>query len=140
MMTHGCMLWGAALYNNGAVPFKVPRYGEFYSMRGVPLRAQTYPPPTEEEMKKHGVVKYLDPLPRFEISQPGNILRIFERGGKFRPELGIPEKEEDPGKPFLTRRSNRGLGTQNRTDPVCIGLPKTRPSDPTRKRLGTTNH
>ena len=22
MMTHGCMLWGAALYNNGSVPFK----------------------------------------------------------------------------------------------------------------------
>ena len=23
MMTHGCMLWGAALYNNGSVPFKM---------------------------------------------------------------------------------------------------------------------
>ena len=22
MMTHGAMLWGAALYNNGGVPFK----------------------------------------------------------------------------------------------------------------------
>ena len=38
MMTHGCMLWGAALYNNGAVPNKTARYGESYSMGGVPQR------------------------------------------------------------------------------------------------------
>ena len=25
MMTHGCMLWGAALYNNGSVPYKRAR-------------------------------------------------------------------------------------------------------------------
>ena len=44
-MTSGCMLWGAALYNNGTVPYKRSRHGEFYSMTGVPLRAQTVPPP-----------------------------------------------------------------------------------------------
>lgn len=138
MMTHSCMLWGAALYNNGAVPFKVPRYGEFYSMNGVPLRAQTVPPPTEFEMKR-GVIPFLDPLPRFEITQPSNILRIFERGGKIRPEIGIPSKEEDPGRPFLTRLSNRGLGTENRTDPVFIGLQKTRLFDPTLNFIGTND-
>src|SRR5262249_23027053 len=120
MMTHGCMLWGSALYNNGSVPYKVPRHGEFYSMTGVPLRAQTVPPPDEFEMRR-GVIPFLDPLPRFEIAQPGNILRIFERGGKFRPEVGIPNADEDPGRPFLTRLSNRGLGTENRSDPVFIG-------------------
>src|SRR5207302_7760725 len=52
MMTHGCMLWGAALYNNGSVPYKVPRHGDFYSMTGVPLRAQSVPPPDEFEMKR----------------------------------------------------------------------------------------
>ena len=36
MMTHGGMLWGAALYNNGAVPFKSIRYGEFYTPDGQP--------------------------------------------------------------------------------------------------------
>ncbi len=46
MMTHGCMLWGAALYNNGSVPDKRARYGESYSMNGVPQRLQTVPPPT----------------------------------------------------------------------------------------------
>lgn len=143
MMTHSCMLWGAALYNNGSVPFKVPRYGEFYSMHGVPLRAQTVPPPSEFEMSR-GVIPFLDPLPRFEITQPGNILRIFERGGEVRPEIGIPTsvpvfgvKAEDPGRPFLTRLSNRGLGTENRTDPVFIGLQKTRLFDPTLNFIGT---
>ena len=31
MMTHGAMLWGAALYNNGGFHFKDPRFGESYS-------------------------------------------------------------------------------------------------------------
>ena len=139
MMTHGCMLWGAALYNNGAVPNKWPRFGECYSMRGAPLRVQTVPPPTPEETDTKGVLPFLDPLPRYEISQPGNLLRIFERGGRFRIETGIPEREEDPGKP-RTRLSDRGLGTQNRTDPTVLGLQKTRLFDPTLSFLGTNDH
>jgi hypothetical protein len=136
MMTHGCMLWGAALYNNGSVPYKVARHGEFYSMNGVPLRAQSVPPPTEFEVGR-GVIPFLDPLPRYEISQPGNILRIFERGGRIRREVGIPERDDDNGRPFLERLSVRGLGTENRTDPVFIGLQKTRLFNPTLNMLGT---
>jgi hypothetical protein len=139
MMTTGCMLWGAALYNNGSIPRKWPRFGEAYSMRGVPLRLQTYPPPTEEERRRKGVVPFLDPLPRFENSQPGNILRIFERGGRFRPEVGIPDRDEDPGRP-RTRLSTRGLGTENRTDPVLVSLQRTRLFDPTLNFLGTNDH
>src|SRR5437899_2208401 len=90
MMAHGCMLWGAALYNNGAVPNKWARYGESYSMNGSPQRMQTVPPPSEDDIRRKGVVPFLDPLPRFEITQPGNILRISERGGKARPDTGIP--------------------------------------------------
>ncbi len=33
MMTHGAMLWGAALYNNGAFPLKTPHFGESYGAR-----------------------------------------------------------------------------------------------------------
>jgi hypothetical protein len=140
MMTHGCMLWGAALYNNGAVPTKKPQWGEFYSMTGAPLAAQTVPPPSKWEQEKKGVLPRLDPLPRWEISQPGNILRIFERGGKLRPETAMPLPEEDPGRPFLTRLSVRGLGTANRTDPTVLGLQKTRLLDPTLNFLGTNDH
>ncbi|MFM9115212.1 MAG: hypothetical protein ACKOU6_03525, partial [Planctomycetota bacterium] len=81
MMTHGCMLWGAALYNNGAVAYKQARYGESYSPTGVPQRLQNVWRPSEVgrigyDMNYKGMVPFLDPLPRFEISQPGNTLRI----------------------------------------------------------------
>jgi hypothetical protein len=139
MMTHGAMLWGAALYNNGSVPNKWARFGEGYGMHGVPLRLQTVPPPSEVELRTKGVVPFLDPLPRFEISQPGNILRIFEKGGRFDAEIGIPEREEESGRP-RTRLSVRGLGTKNRTDPTFVGLTKTRLFDPTLNFLGTNDH
>ncbi len=139
MMTHGAMLWESALYNNGSFPMKRARFGESYSMNGTPQRLQTVPPPTEEETRTKGVLPYLDPLPRFENSQPGNVLRIFERGGRGRVEVGIPDIFEDPGRPKV-RLSNRGLGTLNRTDPVFLGLQKTRLFDPTLNFLGTNDH
>ena len=45
MMTHGAMLWEAALYNNGAFPYKNARFGESYSPDGTAAALQTYPPP-----------------------------------------------------------------------------------------------
>src|SRR5947208_415903 len=36
MMTHGAMLWGAALYNNGAYSLKDSNFGESYSANGAP--------------------------------------------------------------------------------------------------------
>lgn len=139
MMTHGCMLWGAALYNNGGVAEKLPRYGESYSMNGTPQRIRNLPQPTAEETRNKGILPFLEPLPVFQVSQPGNVLRIFERGGRFRPETGIPERLEEPGRP-RERLSNRGMGTENRTDPVFIGLQKTRLLDPTLNFMGTNDH
>jgi hypothetical protein len=139
MMTHGCMLWGAALYNNGAAPSKWSRYGESYSMYGAPQRMQTVPRPTQWETDWKGILPFLEPLPRFQTTHPGNILRIFERGGRFIIELGIPERGEEPGRP-RTRLSNRGIGTLNRTDPVFVGLAKTRLLDPTLNFPGTNDH
>lgn len=139
MMTHGCMLWGAALYNNGAVPNKWPRYGESYTMYGNPQRLQQVPAPSQRQTDFKGIVPFLEPLPRFQVSHPGNILRIFERGGRFTIELGIPERGEEPGRP-RQRLSARGIGTLNRTDPVFVGLAKTRLLDPTLNFLGTNDH
>jgi hypothetical protein len=140
MMTHGAMLWEAALYNNGGFPDKHARFGESYTMNGAPQRLVAVPPPTQDEIKYKGILPYLNPLPKFEITQPGNILRIFERGGLERPETGIPDRLSDPGRPFLERLSDRGLGTQNRTDPVFLGLQKTRLLDPTLNFMGTNDH
>ena len=139
MMTHGAMLWGSALYNNGAFPEKTARYGESYSMNGAPQMIVANPPPSEAATRLRGELPYLMPLPRFENSQPANILRIFERGGKGKNEVGIPNPSAPPGRPEV-RLSERGLGTGNRTDPVYIGLQKTRLLDPTLNFLGTNDH
>jgi hypothetical protein len=138
MMTHGCMLWNSALYNNGAISTKPACFGESYSPEGRGQRLQTVPPPTDHERRYEAVVRFLDPLPRFERQQPGNILRIFERGGRFRPEIGNPERLEENGRP-RTRLSVRGLGTENRVDPVFVSLNKTRLFDPTLNFLGTND-
>jgi len=138
MMTHGAMLWGAALYNNGAFPLKTPHFGESYAADGRPQRLMTFPPPTAEETQKKGILPSLEPLQRWEISQPGNVLRVFERGGRKRPEIGNPDLEEDPGKPEI-KLSERGFGTELRTDPVFLGLQKTRLLDPLLSFPGTND-
>ncbi|HEX8776447.1 MAG TPA: multiheme c-type cytochrome [Pyrinomonadaceae bacterium] len=139
MMAHGAMLWGAALYNNGGFPVKDARFGESYTAAGTPQRLIQHPPPTRAEMRLKGILSMLEPIPRWEISQPGNILRVFERGGRRRLEVGLPDREEEPGKPDKGL-SPRGLGTNNRTDPVYLGLQKTRLMDPTLNFLGTNDH
>jgi hypothetical protein len=139
MMAHGSMLWGAALYNNGGFPLKDARYGESYSDDGQPQVLFQIPQPTREEQMFKGHLSLIEPIPRWEISQPGNILRVFERGGKRRAEVGLPDREEEGGKPDKGL-SPRGLGTNNRTDPVYLGLQKTRLLDPTLNFLGTNDH
>ena len=138
MMSHGAMLWGAALYNNGSYPIKNPHFGESYSRDGLPQILRTVPPPTEEETRTKGVLPYLEPLERWEVSQPGNVLRIFERGGRKKPEIGNPILDEDPGKPD-TKLGERGFGTLLRTDPGFLGLQKTRLLDPLLYLPGTND-
>ncbi|HEV7843318.1 MAG TPA: hypothetical protein VGO69_06455, partial [Pyrinomonadaceae bacterium] len=122
MMRHGAMLWGAALYNTGGFPIKDTRFGESYSEEtGAPERLIQQGDLKPEQMILRGILPYLDPLPRWEISQPGNILRVFERGGKRRLEVGLPDREEDAGRPDKGL-SPRGFGTAQRTDPVYLGL------------------
>jgi Tfp pilus assembly protein PilV len=65
MMTHGAMLWGAALYNNGSYPLKDPHFGESYDRNGVPQRMDSVPAPTPEETRTKGVLPYLEPLERW---------------------------------------------------------------------------
>ena len=139
MMAHGGMLWSAALYNNGAYPHKNAEFGEFYLSDGSPARAEAYPSVTPDQTKLEGWLPFLQPLFRWELSQPGNVLRIFERGGRRALEPGNPDPEEEPGRP-KNRLSNRGLGTANRTDPVFIGLQKTRLLDPTLNMVGTNDN
>ena len=139
MMRHGAMLWGAALYNNGAYPAKNYRFGQAYGSDGVPLRLESPVPVTPEMTDRWGILPFIEPLPRFEIAQPSNILRIFERGGEEQNQLGNPNPFEPSGKP-ARRLSERGLGTLNRIDPVYLNLQKTRLHDPLLDFMGSNNH
>jgi hypothetical protein len=139
MMNHGAMLWEAALYNNGAAPFKDARYGQAYGPNGAALRLESPIAVTPEMTRLHGILPFLEPLPRFEVGQPSNILRIFEKGGEKQEEIGNPDAFESPGHP-ARRLSERGLGTLNRIDPVYLNLQKTRLNDPLLGFMGTNDH
>lgn len=139
MMNHGAMLWGAALYNNGSYPYKNYIFGQSYGPNGEALRLNSPIEVTPEMTKEQGILPFLDPLPRFQFSQPGNVLRIFEKGGEIVPEFGNPFPIEPPGRP-IRRLSERGLGTGNRIDPVFLGLQKTRLHDPLLGFMGSNDH
>ncbi len=152
MMTTSAMLPGAAAYNNGALPLKNYVLGESYGPDGTPQRLQgvvevekgkkTVRPPTEKELAR-GVLPSLDPLPRWNIGQPGNILRAFERGGRVSranpSDVGLPNPAEEPGRPDM-KLGDRGFGTQLRFDPVLLNPQKTRLNDPHLSFLGTNDH
>ncbi|HEY7118743.1 MAG TPA: hypothetical protein VH475_19290 [Tepidisphaeraceae bacterium] len=139
MMAHGAMLWQAAFYNNGSVDRRTAIFGEGYAPDGSAALVRPTTVPTTRQVERNGLLVELWPLMRWEISQPGNLLRVFERGGKARPVVGVPNSLEDPGRPDV-KLSVRGTGTDLRTDPVNIGLQKTRLLDPTLNFMGTNDH
>ncbi|MCZ7648707.1 MAG: hypothetical protein M5U26_26195 [Planctomycetota bacterium] len=156
MMAHGAMLWNAALYNNGGNNQKWGRYGEAYFYDGKPARLNSLKmnaegkwevyKPTAEEIKTRGVLPWLDPLPRYNITQSGNILRAFERGGRVKLETAQPLGQITPGKPEIDetgrpefKLSIRGFGTFLSTDPVFLGLQKLRLLDPILWEPGTND-
>ena len=109
-MVNSAQVYSTGLYNNSSIPWKDAKFVENYTPRGKPQIIRTIPAPTAEETRTKGILPVLFPLPRFENGQPGNILRIFERGGGPKSELGNPNTQDVPGQPdvFL---SNRGFGT-----------------------------
>lgn len=139
-MTTSAQVFSTGLYNNGAVPSKDALFAENYSPHGHPQAIRTIPPPTAEQTKMKGVLAMLWPLPRFEIGQPLSVsfLRVFERGGGPKSELGNPNREDVPGQPDESF-SNRGFGTQASVDPVILGAQKVRLNDPVMSFMGTNN-
>ncbi len=142
MMTHSALLWGGAAYNNGILSAKNYLLGESYSRTGEPQRLNTVPPPTPEELQK-GVLPFLLPLPRWEISQPGDNFRSFERGGRVSrinpSDIGLPNPLEEAGKPD-NKLSDRGLGTQLLISSPLLNIHKTRLNDPHLSFLGSNDH
>jgi len=137
-MVNSAQVYSTALYNNASVPYKDAIFSENYTPRGEPQIIKTLPVPTAEDTRLHGILPYLLPFPRFENGQPGNIFRVFERGGGPKSELGNPNRDDVPGQPDETV-SNRGFGTQASVDPVILGAQKTRLNDPVLSFLGTND-
>ena len=107
LMATSAMLWGGASYNNGILPFKNYLLGESYTSDGTTAAIKN-PSVPDAEMKARGVLPILYPLPAWEVVPPGDVFRVFERGGRnianLFPETGIPnqlgqiQRLEEPGR------------------------------------------
>ena len=71
----------AALYNNGGFPYKDARFRRELLARRQAAAASRITRRRPGTDAHKGVLPQLEPLGRWEVSQPGNILRVFERGG-----------------------------------------------------------
>ena len=142
MMTTSTLLWGGASYNNGIVSAKNYFFGESYGADGSPRKINTVPPPDSAEMAR-GVLPFVVPLPRWEITQVANLFRTFERGGKVSranpSNIGLPDPFEEPGRPD-NKLGARGLGTELRISSPVLNIQKTRLNDPHLSFLGTNDH
>ncbi|SNS07070.1 LVIVD repeat-containing protein [Sphingomonas laterariae] len=151
LMSTGAMLWGGGAYNNGIVPYKNYMFGEAYTRDGQPAQLKSPGSPhgtvTEAEAKR-GALATMYPLPTWHVIPPGDIFRVFERGGRnigtqF-PEIGLPniggtiQRLEEPGRPDL-RQSNRGPGTGLRVAIPVLNIHKTRLNDPFMWFMGTND-
>jgi hypothetical protein len=151
LMASGAMLWGGAAYNNGIVPFKNYIFGEAYTRDGQPAKIVSPgdPPGTiTAAQKARGALAELYPLPRWNVIPPGDVFRVFERGGRniatqF-PEIGLPnptgsiQRLEEPGRPDL-KQSSRGPGTGLRVAIPALNIHKTRLNDPYTWFMGTND-
>ncbi len=151
LMASGAMLWGGAAYNNGLVPFKNYIFGEAYTRDGLPAKIVSPgnpPGKLSERQKARGALAELYPLPRWNVIPPGDVFRVFERGGRnigtqF-AEVGLPnptgsiQRLEEPGRPDL-KQSNRGPGTGLRVAIPALNIHKTRLNDPFMWFMGTND-
>ena len=132
-MTTSAIFWAAVGYANGLISQKRAFLGESYNREGNPRSfcPRSRPPRTRSRAAR---CRSSFLLPRWEIFQPGEYFRAFERGGiannTFPPDIGNPNPLEEAGKPDI-RLGNRGRGTGSRISPGgLINLHKTRLNDP----------
>jgi hypothetical protein len=145
LMATSAMLWGGASYNNGILPFKRYILGEAYTRDGQPA-SLTNPVKPDPFMATKGILPSLTAMPAWETIPPGDVFRVFERGGRVIlsqfPEVGIPnstgllQRLDEPGRPDI-RQSNRGPATGSRIAVPVINITKTRLNDPHLWFMGT---
>ncbi len=138
LMATSAMLWGGAAYNNGILPYKRYILGEAYTPDGIGALLKN-PVPVTPHMTAMGILPSLAPLPAWETVPPGDVFRVFERGGRVIgtqfPEVGLPnltgalQRLDEPGRPDI-KQSSRGAGTGSRIAVPLINITKTRLNDP----------
>ncbi len=168
IMATGAMLWGGASYNNGILPFKNYIMGQSFTREGEPAcivspssilpRDQWAEACTNVEMpadavltpeeQARGALARMYPLPNWTVIPPGDVFRVFERGGRVInpvfPEIGLPNSTgriqllDEPGRPDI-RQSNRGAGTGLRVAIPVLNIHKTRLNDPFMWFMGTND-
>jgi hypothetical protein len=152
IMATGAMLWGGASYNNGILPFKNYLLGEAYTRDGEAAKITTPGAgpggKLSQDQIARGVLAEMYPLPTWHVIPPGDIFRVFERGGRTInsqfPEIGLPnpsgsiQRLEEPGRPDL-KQSNRGPGTGLRVAIPALNIHKTRLNDPFTWFMGTND-
>ncbi|MET0240691.1 MAG: multiheme c-type cytochrome [Sphingobium sp.] len=154
LMSTGAMLWGGASYNNGIVPFKNYLFGEAYTRDGKPAKIVSpgspgmAPGKLDAKAKARGALEAFYPLPTWQVIPPGDVFRVFERGGRNVStqfaEVGLPnstgsiQRLEEPGRPDL-KQSNRGPGTGLRVAIPALNIHKTRLNDPFMWFMGTND-
>lgn len=146
LMSTSAMLWGGASYNNGILPYKRYILGEAYTHDGKPATIVNPIKADSALYSAKGILDRLYPLPAWETIPPGDIFRVFERGGRVIssqfPEIGLPnstgllQRLDEPGRPDI-KQSNRGPGTGSRIAVPVINITKTRLNDPHLWFLGT---
>ena len=140
-MTHGCMLWGAALYNNGAVPVQAAALRrELQHERRAAAPADRAAADARTMPRRRASCPFSTRCRASRSRQPGNVLRIFERGGRFRPEIGIPERARGSGQAAPAGSATAAWAPRTAPTPSFVGLQKTRLFDPTLNFLGTNDH
>jgi hypothetical protein len=151
LMGSGAMLFGGAAYNNGIAPFKNYIFGEAYTKTGEAAKIVSPGNPPGEltaAQKARGALAALYPLPRWNVTPPGDVFRVFERGGRNIAtqfaEVGLPnpagiiQRLEEPGRPDL-KQSSRGPGTGLRVAIPILNIHKTRLNDPYTWFMGTND-
>ena len=125
--------------------------GEAYTRNGKPAKIVSPTRPGEgisNKQKARGVLAEMYPLPTWHVIPPGDVFRVFERGGRTInsqfPEIGLPnptgqiQRLEEPGRPDL-KQSNRGPGTGLRVAIPALNIHKTRLNDPFTWFMGTND-
>ena len=140
MMNHGAMLWGAALYNNGAYPRKNYRFGQAYGADGAPLRLINPTPVTPEETR----APWHPAVPRSAARASISAAEQHPAHLRARRRKTIAARHPDPSRnPGQTRaptfRTRPGHVEPHRPG-FSRNLQKTRLHDPLLGFMGSNNH